>query len=378
METHYASFKPDPYERHEKDRKPDPQTTLDHYEPSEGTKNLDVDQRILYNESGKISRKVWDDQCKQGMMSELPLLELGLYYNFVNIYNGFYSYAVDLTRDKTNPQYKIILDKFEAFRSAYGELETVLFVHLSYYMGLYIRTNLSPLPIEYPRVNRIILTKLMDYGILDPTKYPGNLKNRSGIQDFFTRAKERFENLPRLKKYFENKNMKKFRKEFTNCLRSGKECHDEFTSYFKMMLEKNLEELDMSKWNIGEGYLKKYKEELFRNYFDKKLEGKEKGTENEFIMFIPWLKNTKRAEIQKELDAWTISAHQLRNIFNRIYHPDDLQKFYKASEDAFGQKLHNLEESVKKLPDLPKKYLEVEKKLSSDKQTKILRNSPKA
>jgi hypothetical protein len=374
LETHSASFKPDPYERHGNDRKPDPQTTLDHYEPSEGTKNLDLDQRILYNESGKISRKVWDDQCKQGMMSELPLLELGLYYNFVNIYNGFYSYAVDLTRDKTNPQYKTILDKFEAFRSAYGELETVLYVHLSYYMGMYIKKNLSPLPIEYPRVNRIILTTLMDYDILDPTKYPGNLKDRSGFRDFFTHAKERFENLRILKKYFKYRNGKGFKKTFMKGFPADKKSNQIFVMYFERMLDKNLEELGMSKWNIGEGYLKEYIEEL-RNYFEKKLEGKENWMEIKFITFIPWLKKTKRAEIQKEFDAWEISAHRLRNIFNRIYHPDDLQKFYKASEGAFGQKLRDLEESVKKLPIFPKKYLEEEKKSSSIKQTKTLDGS---
>jgi hypothetical protein len=111
-------------------------------------------------------------------MIDLPVLNLEQYYNFVNIYNRYYSCAIELTKDKheLKKDDDDFLESFEAFRSAYAELETVLYVDLSYYLGLIVKANLSPLPVEFPRVTRILLKKCIDYGVLDAKKYPGNFK----------------------------------------------------------------------------------------------------------------------------------------------------------------------------------------------------------
>jgi len=157
LATHFASFKPNLYEE-------------------AGSATVKTSARVLYNKDGLISRSVWDPLRKQGMMVDLPIFELERYHDFVSLYNRYYSCAMMQTENKTETDFerkrlKPFFVSFEDFRNNYGELEKVLFVHLTYYLGLYIRTNLLPIEVEYPRVTRTLLRKLVDYGILEPEEH---------------------------------------------------------------------------------------------------------------------------------------------------------------------------------------------------------------
>ena len=278
-------------------------------------------------------------------MSDLPLLELSIYYNFRNIYNGYYSWAIDHPETKakapTSAQTTVTadaqpfqcffgnliewfslglrllalgdetiaktsipgplapvvkdqptsLEKFENFRQAYGKLETVLFIHLSYYMGLFVKANLNPLPIKFPRVNKIFLKTLIDYHILETTKYPGNFEDHSRASGFIEHSKN----------LFARKRKKK--------------------------IEQTQSESDKSEQSI------------------------------------------KAAK--ERIDEWEMSARLLRDVFNEIYTDENVEKFYKMSQDDFEKKLLVVEQKVKDLDPIAKKYFEKEEP-SSQKQTTTL------
>ena len=155
LATHYASFKPNLYEEAE-------------------SATVETSARVLYNKDGLIFRSVWDPLRKQGMMVDLPILELEKYYDFVGLYNRYYSCAIMQTENIQN--FEVLRStpffvNFEDFRNKYGELEKVLFIHLTYFLSLYIRTNLLPIEVEYPRVTRTLLRKLIDYEILLPKSF---------------------------------------------------------------------------------------------------------------------------------------------------------------------------------------------------------------
>ena len=312
LETHFASFKPNFYGKSK------------------------ADLRILYNESGIISRKVWDASCRQGVMSDLPLFELAIYYDLVNIYNRYYSCAIELTKDKNEPLAKdstSFLESFEVFRSDYAELETVLFINLSFYMGLFIKTNLSPLPIEFPRITRPLLNRLIDYKILDTGKYPGNFKYPSGLHDFIWYSKEFFETYSRRKKEDEI-----FEEDFEN-------------EYKEEKFGKELKEDRLSK-------------EEMEVEFKKKVESGD---------FDLWIERKTPEEIAKRrIHEWHMSARGLENVVNEIYHRDNVPRFYKAVRDDFRTKFNKLEMSVGNLPPLPREFLKKEKN-SSMKETKTIK-----
>ena len=195
LQTHYASFRGDHYVS---------------FKPELMAKSKDPrkeDLKILYTENEVISRKVWDSSRKQGVMSDLPVLELEKYYDFVDIYNSFHSYAMELIANGYDAVE--FLNGFKYLRKLYSELESVLFVNLSYYMGLFEKTYLSPLPIEFPRVTRTFLYKLIFYKILNAKKYPGNFKYPSGFRDLIRYRKEFLRNFRR-----RNEIRKEFRIDF--------------------------------------------------------------------------------------------------------------------------------------------------------------------
>ena len=170
--THCASFIPHLYKPVEK---PIPKSNNPPASQTKKTTDFDEFCKILFIESGKLSRKVWDESCKQGVVADLPLLELEKYYDFLGTYNLYYSRAIKLTKDKKPSEvgledfdFKI----FDEFRKAYAELETVIFVYLSYILGHLSKTYLSPLKVvPYRRVARTLLLRLVKYGILDPEDY---------------------------------------------------------------------------------------------------------------------------------------------------------------------------------------------------------------
>lgn len=173
ISTHCASFNPHLYQK---------EVELAAHDYSMGkhqTKSYDYCSRILFNKSGIISRKVWDDSRKQGLVADLPLLELEKYYDFTEFYNLYYSRALELlTKDEKKDIKpsdieieKFDFDNFQAFREAYADLESVLFAFLSYVLGHLSKTYLSPLKTEFRRISRTLLKKLVDYEILDPKDY---------------------------------------------------------------------------------------------------------------------------------------------------------------------------------------------------------------
>jgi hypothetical protein len=166
--THWASFNPHLYTPEVRPLKNAP------VKQKGQTTAYDDDCRILFNKSGIISREVWDKSCKQGIVADLPVLELEKYYDFIEFYNRYYSKAIALTKDKKPSEIEkadFDFEKFQEFREAYGELETVIFVYLTYILGYLSKTYLSPLKVTYRRVTRTLLLRLIEYGILEPEQY---------------------------------------------------------------------------------------------------------------------------------------------------------------------------------------------------------------
>lgn len=165
--THCASFRPHLYTTITKS------ATSNNPKPKQTT-DFDEYFEILFNKSGKLSREVWEKSCKQGIVADLPLLELEKYYDFLDIYNSYYSRAISLTKDNKPSEVALTdfdFEKFNKFREDYAELETVVFVYLSYILGHLSKTYLSPLKVEYRRVTRTLLLRLIEYGILKPDEY---------------------------------------------------------------------------------------------------------------------------------------------------------------------------------------------------------------
>ena len=171
--THRASFRP------HFDKPITKSTQKPKNPPPKQTTEFDKFRKILFIKSGKVNRKVWDESCKQGQVADLPLLELEKYYDFLDTYNSYYSYAIELTKDKKPSEVKLKdfnFEIFDEFRKAYAELEDVVFVYLSYLLGTLSKTHLSPLKVIYRLVGRRLLLRLLEYGILKPDEYNNQLE----------------------------------------------------------------------------------------------------------------------------------------------------------------------------------------------------------
>jgi hypothetical protein len=175
--THYASFDPYRYSKNDLSTRgeavPSMQAVNNETTPEE--KNEIFTPEILFHKSGVLTRDTWDKSCKQGRVADLPILRLEKYYDFIQIYNRYYSCAMILTAEKTEEQFKNMAKtpffvRFSAFRKAYRDLENVLFANLSYDIGLFTKNNLSPLDVQ-PRFTRPLIKKLFEYEILDPATF---------------------------------------------------------------------------------------------------------------------------------------------------------------------------------------------------------------
>jgi hypothetical protein len=150
MSTHCASFRPNFYE--EKLEKP-----------------FDDNEHLLYNDTGLIYRKVWDESTKQGFVADIHTLHLEKYYDIIPLYTKCYSYAMSIVEKPENErktEEENFLNNFENFRKVYGDLQEIIFVYLSYILECYSKTALSPIKIEIPRITRTLLYKLIEYEIL--------------------------------------------------------------------------------------------------------------------------------------------------------------------------------------------------------------------
>lgn len=132
-----------------------------------------------YHKSGLLSRESWDKSSKQGMISDIPTGRIAKYYGFVDLHNAYYSCSMKLSTEKDKnkskkPEASQPNSRFEEFRNKYLELETILFVNLSYDIGLFGASYLSPLPVGYPRVSETLVFKLKEYEVLKPSDYEEN------------------------------------------------------------------------------------------------------------------------------------------------------------------------------------------------------------
>jgi len=203
--THYASFDPYRYSKNDLPSREEtfPSTEAANNETTSVGKNEILSPEILFHKSGVLTRDTWDKSCKQGRVADLPILRLEKYYDFIQIYNRYYSCAMILTAEKTEEQFKIMAKmpffvRFSAFRKAYRDLENVLFANLSYDIGLFTRNNLSPLDIQ-PRFTRPLIKKLFEYRILDPAYFFVDLKDEE-IKLKFPKETDTLEKLQEFRK----------------------------------------------------------------------------------------------------------------------------------------------------------------------------------
>ena len=296
LATHFASFKPNLYEESQ-------------------SQTFTPLLKAMYHKDGIIARKVWNDFCKQGMMADLPVLELEKYYDFVNTYNLFYAYALTktakmnqgdfelVTKKPLSPEEKAKLDAaekkkadeeekkqktldkpffdaFEEFRGKYADCETVLFVNLTFYLGLYTKTYLYEEKVEYPRVTRTLLKKLVDYKILVDDDFAETYED--------TRAKD-----------------------------------------------------------VLNDFEKRYPAMFTSEKLDEELKEFKQDHPESVIEPAGFAAATKLQEKAKEvIDKWSMTADALEDILEKIYHPDNIPIFYRKVEDDFQQKYTGLKKSL--------------------------------
>jgi hypothetical protein len=386
LATHAASFKPTISEK-----KPFP--TIEVSDESKLEIPLDKRARIFYTENGKLSRKVWDGSCKQGAMSDLPVLSLQRYYGFVDIYNRYYSCALFITtddkdKDKGKPEISKadaeFLKSFEAFRLQYAEVETVLFTYLSYLLGLIIKTNLKPLPMEFPRVNRVFLKKMIDYGLLDPNKYPGNFERSPERLEFWIYRREFLERYSPTEKRLQKEERERREQTKKKSLQDymsevAKEYGDRFSECElteKFIRLRNLSE-EFKRWSENpentkaiEEQVKKEAEKAKKTEYKKELDialreeyiqrfhqkGFDEWEETEYSRWID------KVKAKDKIDAWQMTETGLENISDVIYRNNSIPLFYRKVGEDFNDQFGKLETKMKDLKPLNDEFLKKEKK----------------
>lgn len=300
LTTHFASFTPNYYDK----EKPT------------------VSAKLLFSKgNGELSRKIWDDSTKQGMVANITILEIEKYYEFIDLYNRYYSCARTITENMSEKTFEEVAEttffvKFGEFRKKYAELENVLFVNLSYYLGLFNKTNLSPINVDYPRVTRTLLKKLVDYEVLAPDEYP----KKSRVARFLLRLK--------LRSNEESKEEKEFRAKFE-------------TKYQKQFPETKLSE--------------EYQEEC---------PGKQASGEE----YEKWKGNKKlKEEVKLRINEFKLTASELQKIIDEIYSKDSIPLFYFKVEEDYHKAYLALKASIKELVTAaPLPTIFVEKEAVSD------------
>ena len=304
--THFSSFRPE----------------------FEGMNSISRSPEIIYPERGTLDRQVWDKNCKQGSVSDLPTLHFQKYYSYVELYNRYYKAAVMLTKGK-NVQAFTQLEKdsffinFEVFRSKYAELETVLFVYMSYLIGLFGKTRLSALRIEYPRVTRVLLYRLMKYDIIDIDKYVTE-------------------------------------KELTDALGNIKE-KDKFKK--ENFEEENYEEIDNEKYKLAlasKFYNYKTLENIFQKWYDDKLRAWGAALDLEFSQAKGKYK-LKKWLFKNKIKNWSLSPSDFDKLLKDIYYKDDIPVFHREAGKDFRKRYGELLESIKNLDPLPLEFVKKEK-----------------
>lgn len=397
MATHCASFNPNFYE--EKLKKP-----------------FDNTSQLLYHKTGLVARKVWDESCKQGFVADIHTLHLEKYYDFIPLYNQCYAYAMTLIKDKKLAKKKHkFFDHFEEFRKTYGELQRVLFVYLSYIQELYSKTALSPMKLEFPRITRTLLYKLIDYEILKPFKYIDNLsgfkteeiplgakdldKERKILENraknasserarelkkqakLIKKLKDRLsanqgndkELITKSKKQFKQKMplRDKYKKAHPELKGNKEKFNKDFKIYaweqiLEMRWKKEFQQkMDELKRNFRETHPKL--EEEFKKAHPKLEEGtsefekefekyvKEKIIEESEFEVLEAVEEWVTIKFKEIIEWWNLTADDLERIVNDIYAEDEIPHFFRHMQDDFQETYLELKQSTKKLlkEDIP-------------------------
>lgn len=313
MATHCASFKPNFYEE---------KVNTD----AENMETAD-DFRLLYPKTGLLARKVWDESCRQGFVADIHTLHLEKYYDFIPLYNQYYFRAMTKANEnkyKKIPEDDSLFKSFEAFRKKYGELQEILFVYLSYILELSSKTTLSPMKIEYPRISRTLLYKLIDYNILKPWEFIDKLNG--------------FKEKELAKEIVRNWNESEAKKPITES--KVKELIEKYKD--KMLLKEEFKE--------KEPYLKKNEEELNGEF--------NKWANDKIIKMEP--ANEKRIEdllikkFRDKIEYWELTADDLERIVGYIYAKDEILNFFRKMQRDFKETYLELKNCIRDLPtDVP-------------------------
>ncbi|UCE16460.1 MAG: hypothetical protein JSV12_02265 [Candidatus Bathyarchaeota archaeon] len=363
MATHCASFNPNFYE--EKLNKP-----------------FDSTDYLLYNKTGLLAKKVWDESCKQGFVADIHTLHLEKYYDFIPFYNQCYTHAMTLVNDnekdaeKKNSKKKF-LGLFEKFRKTYGELQKVLFVYLSYTLELYSKTALSPMKLEHPRITRTLLYKLIDYEILKPFEFIDKLsefKTEEIVKELVVEELDReLGNLKnRLKQASPEKEVE-LRKQ-VNLINKLKPKLSNNKGRKKELIEKSKKHF-IQKIHLKEDFkkdrpdLKDKDKQEFNKEFKKYVEEKivEEGEFEVLEAVEAWV----TMKFKEKIEWWELSADDFETIVNYIYAADEVPHFFRHMQDDFQKTYLKLKEFIRELskediPALPKDSEVKEYKISID------------
>jgi len=300
------------------------------FEPKfEGMSDIPRSPEILYPEKGVLERPIWDKSCKQGAVSDLPTLHLEKYYDYIELYNRYYKAAMMLTRGKTVKEFAelektLFFVKFEAFRKRYAQLETVLFVYLSYLIGLFGKTRLSPLKVEYPRVTRVLLFKLLEYEILTV----GDYVTDKDLENALAKKQE-------IRKY----KIDSFEEDWDKEIEDEKnDLSIKFDNYEKRQQE-------FQKWYND--HLKIWGATAYKRIKDDVPKG-------EYDRLKVWL-------FRKKIKNWRLSASDLDRLLKDIYYKDDIPRFYYRAGEDFRNKFRQLLQSIKDLDPLPEGFVKKER-----------------
>lgn len=374
LATHCASFTPNFYE--EKLYRP-----------------FDYTPQLLYHRTGLLARKVWDESCRQGFVADIHTLHLEKYYDFIPLYNRCYAYAMTIDKARNIRTHKEtrneedFLSSFEEFRETYGELELILFVYLSYIQELYSRMTLSPMKLEFPRITRTLLYKLIEYEILKPYELVG--LSRFKIHDLAWEL----ENLEKSTENAFSGGMGKLQRQAWRIrdLKKNPLFADQGDNETLMMksrrqfeqkvglkddYKKRAPELRGDEEKISKGFQEYAKKQTLKDKFKKthpELKGDEKRFNDEFEKYakthmhahehefevLEAIEEWVRIKFREIIEWWELTADDLERIINDIYAEDEIPHFFRHMQDDFQKTYLKLKESIKRLtfdviPEMPK------------------------
>lgn len=265
---------------------------------------------VVYHSMGIISREVWDENRKQGIVANIHTLYLEKYYDFIPKYNRLYRTARYILKNPniTPSPPRNFFDLFDEFRKKYCNIEKILFVYLSYILELWSRTTLSPIKVDYPRISRTLLYALIEYEILKPGTYIDELDG-----------------------FKKNDLSKELKKDVTEDERSDQNRLKKIKTDITKKSEKNV--------------LEKFKKIA-----------KDKNETQELACYKV-LRTWLIKKFKDKIHSWSLSANDIEKIMNYIYQENNVTLFFSEFQKDFYKKYVNLKQSdiltIKGLPEVP-------------------------